>query len=246
MMFMKPFISVVVPVKDYSEIPPGVIRSIARQDYHDFEVLFEHRGNQPQAMNLASSHAKGEYLLFWDDDVIAPPNAISAIMSDFKDDVAIVSFPYYSMNSNWIDRILIEEMPHVKCFVKSALLGFSMIRKSTFEKLGGLNEKLVGWNDLEFTERASKAGYKILFDPTVRLVHVKEPITMKGYTMNNFVRRAMFMKQLVKTKPSRLFRVMLYLSFPLIPLAWHMRRGIKFSLLHFIGGVSLAYGMFRG
>lgn len=241
---MKPFVSVVVPVEDYTEIPPGVIDSIAAQDYHDFEVLFEHRGNQPQAMNLAASHAKGEYLLFWDDDVIAPPSAISAIISDFRDDVAIVSFPYH-INSSWIDRILSEEMPRAKCFVNSAMMGFSMIRKSTFQKLGGFNEQLVGWNDLEFTERASKAGYKILFDPTMSLVHVKKPVTMKGYIMNNFVRRATFMKQLVKTKPSRLFRVMLYLTFPLIPLVWNMRRGIEFSLLHFIGGVSLAFGMFR-
>jgi len=221
--------------------------SIEIQDYRrHLEILIETRGNIPQARNLLLHRAHGKLILFWDSDVVTDqPNAISSLIPHFKDrHVVAAAHPYYTRNETWIDRTLMAEVPTMKTNVKSIPMGFTMVHRSIALKVGGFNETLEGWEDQEFCERISRHRNSLLvLDPSVKLVHLTPPTTMRWFIINNFTRRARFMHEVMRLKPTMALRVFLYLSYPLIPFTWHLRKGIKSALIHFIGTISMAYGI---
>ena len=77
----------------------------------------------------------------------------------------------------------------------------SLFRKSTWQILGGMDEKLLSpfyWEDIDICYRASKRGYTILWSPDGRVVHNHESTSSKlpkKYVVRSHVQPPMFSRQ---------------------------------------------------
>jgi len=142
------------------------------------------------AMNQALLHAKGEVVLFLDDDVKISPSLVVAHAEQYADpEVSVVvgqiiqpweealpvgaeafwggktddpdAFRFNSSERRWIQRVM---------------AGNLSVRRNRILPLGGFDENFVHVAyrfEAEFSERVLAAGEKILFEPAASLHHLK-------------------------------------------------------------------------
>jgi len=187
-----------------------------RNRFSSIQVLVK-RSNIPKARNICLENSRGRYVLFWDADVVAPPNGISSLLNHFKDPkVGIVNHPYYVENPGVIEKVFGSEISDSVSDVKAVVMGFTMIRKQLFEKFGYFDERLEGFEDQEFCRRIVKRGIRVLMDPSVRLKHLKRGTSLRTYAKENFSRRSKYVNALIRTGSRiNIFRAMYYILMPL-------------------------------
>ena len=97
---MSSLISVVIPVYNQEKELEQVLLSIKNQTYKNLEIIIErdekHEG-APTMRNRGLAKAKGEYIIFWDADVIATPEMLEK-MKKVLDNNPKVSFVYCDYN----------------------------------------------------------------------------------------------------------------------------------------------------
>lgn len=207
-----PLISVIIPTYNRDEPLLETFRSLFRSDYPRFEIivvdqsdkkfpkkekfLVQHKKqiryfsgllpNASAARNFGVKKAKGEILLFVDDDVECTSRLVAAHVKNYKDDQvgAVVGriitpgqkleennknvgriTPWGNFISGFSSKILQEVMTVITCNASW--------RRDVFEKIGGFDENFTGpiREDSDLSLRTRKAGYKIFFDPTAEVVH---------------------------------------------------------------------------
>ncbi len=116
-----------------------------------------------KGVNLAARHGKGEFILLCNDDVIFLPGQYDWLkkLVDImkKDDTVAMVGPSSNVvmgsQNIWTDVGVRVEVPY--------LIGFCMlVRRSVFEKLGGLDESLPGGDDLDLSIRVTDMGMKMV------------------------------------------------------------------------------------
>lgn len=141
----------------------------------------EARQNIAMGRNLGASIAKGDYLVFIDGDVIIPDinNFFIKALSLFEKKklvgltVYVKVFPEMSTLS---DRLIFGAINNSHYFlnnflnVGSAIGEFQMIKKETFKKLNGYNEKIVVGEDKDMFSRLSKTG-QVYIEPSLAVLH---------------------------------------------------------------------------
>lgn len=191
----------------------------SKKNKHKFyDVSFEsEESNIPKARNQCLKKAKGQLVLFWDADVVAPSSAIRTLLHHIKGrDVAIASQFYVPDKPGFVDKVLELEAPANVSYVKSVVMGFTLIKKSIIKKVGYFNEKLDAFEDQEFTRRITKAKFKIVMDPSAGLIHLKKPYGLKQFVRDNFSRRSKYVNALVSAGSRRqVLRAVYYLLLPL-------------------------------
>lgn len=145
----------------------------------DFEGIFDYVslplnvGRGP-ARNAAAKRAKGEFLVFTDDDCIPPLNWLDRVvrlLEKHPDLVAVGggTLPVESLKPGLIEQYSLSQFLHPKplfsngqmwCMVTASLA----VRRDWFIKLGGMNEKFKASDDLNLTYRLRKAGVPIFID----------------------------------------------------------------------------------
>jgi glycosyltransferase involved in cell wall biosynthesis len=123
------------------------------------------------ARNLAASHARGEYLIFHDDDNIAEGNEVetfvSAAIASNSDILTSQYWVFRSENDTDLSERKIETYPigiggHISFFMNRFGDANACIKTSVFHQLGGFSELHgVGWEDWEFFLRAYLRGFKM-------------------------------------------------------------------------------------
>jgi O-antigen biosynthesis protein len=158
-------------------------------------VHFQGSFNIAAKMNLGARHAKGEHLLYLNDDaeVIAPDWLDVMLQLSHRPQIGCVGAKLYFEDGtiqhagvSFIDN----GMPEHICLrnpgnspgyffsltgnrnylaVTGACL---MTRRKVFEEVGGFNEKFaVNYNDIDYCLRVHEAGYRIVFTPHAQLYH---------------------------------------------------------------------------
>lgn len=133
-------------------------------------VLVRERTNIPQARNLCVKNMEGKYLLFWDADVLPPPDLLKTMVVKMEGDptVGIIGADYI-YESNTRHKPVIDKETH------AVYMGFTLIRREVFDKVGGFNEKLSVGEDTEFGIRVKESThYKIIWSPKP-VLHLKRP-----------------------------------------------------------------------
>ncbi|WP_241610526.1 glycosyltransferase [Rosenbergiella epipactidis] len=202
----QPLVSVCLVHHDRHHLLQQAIASLKTQSYKNFEVVLVDDGSSDEeskqylnliendfisrnwkiikssnnylgaARNLAAKHAKGEFLLFMDDDNVAKPFEIETfVIAALNSGADILTTPS--------DLIFGEEFPSpfrkmTNCWLPLGpdlnIAGFNncfgdanaMIKKSVFDKVGGFTEDYgLGHEDWEFFLKASLAGYKLQVVP---------------------------------------------------------------------------------
>lgn len=221
----EPLVSVVIPNKDHTEDLDKCIRSLEEiSDYKNVEyIIIENNSDQPETFayyekiqkendkikvvywerefnysainNFGVQSAKGDYLLFLNNDTeIINKDCVRELLSYcMRPEVGIVGARlYYEDDTIQHAGVIVglggiaghgfvgEAKDSVGYFsriicaqdLSAVTAACMMVKKSVFEEVGGFEEKLaVAFNDVDFCLKVRKAGHLVVYNPYAELHH---------------------------------------------------------------------------
>jgi len=139
-------------------------------------VIKEEKQGNTYAISKGMSSAEGDIIAATDADTVVSPDWLFVIKDIFKDEKIVAATGTASMNTknkffNWFAG------DFYKGFVKFNFLlgkphvtGFNLaMRKTAFDKIGGVNEKFIMSSDVDLGLRLGKVG-KVVFSPRLKAV----------------------------------------------------------------------------
>lgn len=216
----------VIFVDDYStdgtyEIIYEWASKTSKKGFYDVRVI-RARTNIPQARNICIKHMEGKYLLFWDSDVIPPPDLLRKMIKIMERDskIGVIGADYVYDSS-----LGFKYKPVVNKETNAVYMGFTIIRREVFERIGGFNESLSVGEDTEFCIRVKeKSNYHVVWAPKPvlhlkRLEDVKILGTLRAWVSFNFKIRAKEYYTSFNKLPRFLkFRIIYWLLWPWVVL----------------------------
>lgn len=222
----EPLVSIIIPNKDEKETLKACIESIKKQTiYKNYEIIIIENNSTTEEIfdyykelsthpkirllrwkkefnyaainNFGVSHAKGDYLLFLNNDVtIITPDWLEEMLGvcQRKEVGAVGVKLLYPDNTiqhggcvigiGGIAGHMFVDMPANRTgyLHKASILqdmsavtaACMMMKKSVFEQVGGFTEKLaVAFNDVDLCLKVNKADYLVVYDPYVQLYHME-------------------------------------------------------------------------
>lgn len=152
------------------------------------------KSNIPQARNICIDHMEGDYLLYWDSDVVPPSELLLDMVKLMEKDknIGIIGADYiYDPTLN------IKYVPTLNKRTNVVYMGFTLIRKDVFETIGKFNETLTQGEDTEFCLRVRERTHYIIYWSPKPVLHLKrggidinKPGTFKAWLKFNFTKRA--------------------------------------------------------
>ncbi len=125
--------------------------------------------NIPEARNIAVREAAGDYVIFWDSDVIAPPCALRALLS-LKAPIAALARRDVTVSSEADIEKAIAALPDCRTepanLADFAVFSVNLFRRDVFREVGPFDERMTQAEDREFGLRATCRGYRTLIIPT--------------------------------------------------------------------------------
>lgn len=220
----EPLVSIIIPNKDHIEDLKICLDSLKKSDYKNYEVIIaENNSEKPETFagyhkfieedyrirvvvwedgfnysainNFAAKRAKGDLLLFLNNDTefidagtlrelvisaLLPGAGASGAMLYYDDDTIqhggiTIGLGGFAANALWslTDRdekyFPFSICEHEMSGVTAACL---MVQKEVYEQVGGFDEAfVVALNDVDFCLKIREAGYGILFNPYAKLYH---------------------------------------------------------------------------
>lgn len=221
-----PMVSIIIPNKDEKESLEACLKSIREKTaYPNYEILivennstteeifryYKELSADPQIRllrwkkefnysainNYAVRHAKGDYLLFLNNDVtIITENWIEEMLGMCqRSDVGAVGvkliYPDHTIQHagcvigmGGIAGHMFVDMPsnrtgylHKASIIQdmsAVTAACMMMKREAFEKAGGFSEELsVAFNDVDLCLKVGREGYRIVYDPYVQLYHME-------------------------------------------------------------------------
>lgn len=201
-----PNVSVVVPTRNRGSVLRENAQAILSQDYDDYEVVYCDDGSTDDtaeilerlasesggrlrfvvgegcgpgpARNAAVAEARGEFLLFTDDDTVPPDDWISSMMrcrEAYGCDALSGGFKPFSMEGS-VERYLHYRMAitfgDAPKLVRAAPMMNFLISRELFLKIGGFSrEPLTALEDWDFCHKLRDAGLTIQYDPASSVLH---------------------------------------------------------------------------
>lgn len=218
----EPLISIIIPNKDHVEDLKKCLTSIERNTYKNYEIILV-ENNSTQAETFAYyhqieseqihvvtwygsfnysainqfgvSHAKGEYLLFLNNDVEAiQTNWIEELLGNCqRKNVGAVGAKLFFPDKRIQHAGIVVGIGGVAANMFAGIPGeytgymhkasiqqnysavtaaCMMVRREVYEEVGGFTEELaVAFNDVDFCLKIREKGYMIVYNPEVQLYH---------------------------------------------------------------------------
>jgi len=166
-------------------------------------LYWEREFNYSAINNFGAAHAKGEYFILLNNDVtVLTPDWMEEFLGHCqRSEVGIVGarlyFPDDTIQHAGIVMGIGGCAGSMFVGMKRAMTGYMhravlqqdmsavtaaclMVKRETFEKVGGLDENLaVAFNDVDFCLRAGAEGYLVVYDPYVEMYHFESKT--RGY-----------------------------------------------------------------
>jgi len=161
------------------------------KEYKDKIKLIKHTKNRgfSTAVNTGVRATKGDLILLINTDVIPEKNFLESILPHFDNPKVFAVSAHedgYGGAKGYFAEGYIQlgmnsetSSAHSSFYVSG---GSGVFRKSLWQKLGGMDEKLLSpfyWEDIDLCFRAAKRGYINLWEPNSKVVHKHESTISK-------------------------------------------------------------------
>ncbi len=196
-------VSVIIPMYNASGCIENCLSAVSKQTAGDLEVLLiddcstddtvqkaqsypfriirtEKRISPAKVRNYGVKFASGDILVFVDADVVLKPdsakeiiNAISAPGTDAVFGMYEEATPQAGFFSQFQNLFIVYRYERLPRSTDITCSFFFAIKKSVFEAVGGYNEEMSYYEDIEIGKRLSKEGYHCKFDPGLKVTHLK-------------------------------------------------------------------------
>jgi GT2 family glycosyltransferase len=209
-------VSVVVPCKNRPDAVVRLLESLHRQDYPAMEIIVVDDGSEPPipasngalhvrleascgpcvARNLGLARARGEYVLLLDDDAsLGSPDLVARAVMAIEQDrqIGAVAFlqlmPDGRLHYMQPTSCLSSPSPVARFFSYGCLL-----RMRALSEIGGFQPEFgYYYEEIEMSVRLLDAGYTILCDPALQVVHHEDGRGRNARRINRLLlRNALF------------------------------------------------------
>ncbi|MBY0496295.1 MAG: glycosyltransferase [Cyanobacteria bacterium] len=205
---MQPLVSFVIPVKNDMLRLQRCLASITRNDYprelieiivvdnestdgtaaaaraNGAVVLGSDAATVAELRNRGARAALGSIIAFVDSDHQISRNWITSAVAVLSDaTVAATGAPYLpAPECNWVQEQYdgLRSRPDKREDTAWLGSGNLAVKRSVFERIGGFNTSLVACEDVDFCNRITGAGFRIVADPELRSIHFGDPRTLKA------------------------------------------------------------------
>lgn len=188
---------------------------------YKFKVVRDRATSLNAARNLGFKNANNDIIAFTDDDCVAPRDWASKIADSFSDPSVgfvggrVVGYASEQILSEYVEETLVPMTARfgekivtrqIELFKFPAGCNMSF-RREALRKINLLDERITyGFDDLESLERLVNAGYKLVLNPEVLILH-KHRTSLREFVKQNFrYGRGGALFLLTKRKESRLYR----------------------------------------
>ncbi|MDO1448849.1 glycosyltransferase family 2 protein [Rhodocytophaga aerolata] len=161
----------------------------------DLKIFYRQNGGRAVARNTGAREAKGDLLIFFDDDMRPMPDCVeqhvthhqkyinSICVGSAMDDRNFVKTDFHAfriyINNTWSKNLPVYPIPMNSHNLLLAAANCS-INKMSFLQLGGFDERLTDAEDFELGTRAHEKGFSIYYNSQARAFH-DDPVTCRSY-----------------------------------------------------------------
>ena len=176
-----PRISVVIPALNEEKFLPVLLESLKNQTFKDYEVIVADAGSKDKTLEIAHSYgarvvpggmpgpgrnrgaevATGEFLFFFDSDVLLPNDFLEKAMTEMDDRfIDLATCEFLPLSELTIDKAVFQLsnlIVKMNQNLNPRAAGFCIfINRRLFNRVGGFDESVVIAEDHDLVERASK------------------------------------------------------------------------------------------
>jgi GT2 family glycosyltransferase len=181
-----------VVVNGGDERTDRLVESFQEESETEVRLVKTKNKNLAASRNIGLPHCTGEIIAMTDDDARVFPDWISQMkrLHDEHPEAGAIGGPVVGTNTDslvgkvadaitfpsWSESQYVRTLPGVNISYK----------KEVVEKIGPQDESLFRGEDVDYNWRLQKLGYKVLFDPAVRVYHHHRP-TVKGFLHQHYM-----------------------------------------------------------
>ncbi|MDY6896011.1 MAG: glycosyltransferase [Thermotogota bacterium] len=177
-------------------------RSVEIARENNAVVLIEPKGNISKLRNIGAQHASGEIFAFLDADCLPQSEWLveASKYKQFSDVGLFGNIPLCTSDGTWVEKAWLGVSPKGVNDVDFICTANMFIKKSVFEQVRGFNENLTTGEDYDICQRILQAGYRIVHDDKVAVIHLRYPKTLFArYKKEIWYGKEMF--NILKIKP---------------------------------------------
>ncbi|MEM2205506.1 MAG: hypothetical protein DSO02_00845 [Hadesarchaea archaeon] len=194
----RPKLSVIIPTKNHAHLLEECLSSLSKQEFRDFEVVvvdghstdhtaevarrygarivYEDYGTRAGACLVGFREARGEILVYTDDDCTFPPDWLKRVEEAFRKDRELQVYGGEDVippNSSYFEKALFQldlakgppKKPHLR------LRGCNVAYRREALEQESFNPSLTGIEETELHYRMARRGMKMVFDPSLFVYH---------------------------------------------------------------------------
>jgi glycosyltransferase involved in cell wall biosynthesis len=125
--------------------------------------------NIPEARNIAVRETSGDYLVYWDSDILAPPSALKALLQQDKPIVALTRRDVYVASEEEIQNIManLGDDPSPTLYpAPFVVFSVTLFHRDVFRKVGLFDERMTQAEDRDICLRAYCKGFQSFYIST--------------------------------------------------------------------------------
>lgn len=253
-------VSIVIPTKNRHASLQRLLASIEIQDYPNFEVIVIDDGSDVPvdpgkqktdnfsvvrnvvsqgccaARNAGIEKARGEFVIVLDDDAeFNSPATVARAVALIQNHPACGAIGFSQLKPDGERQYMQPAHTDVACFT-SIFFGYGfLLRKSAVARIGNFNAVIgIYYDENEFCLRLINAGYKIIFDPSLTVIHHHDPVGRDPMRMHRLVLRNSIITALLHSPVSCIPPQIVKRTIQFIRLSRQARRTVDFDGLSWV------------